>query len=154
MLIVDPFVASIGGTLGASSVTAYIESAAGAAEGARTGPHSIFIGLFFLTAIALAPFAGRVTEAAAPPALILVGVLTISQATRINFTILDTAIPAFVSMILIPLIYSIAHGIGYGFVAYALIKLLTGRGCDVRPNMCLVAAASVAYFIAEARLIP
>lgn len=152
ILIVDSIAAAVGGTLGVSSVTAYIESAAGVAEGARTGLHSVFVGLFFLAAILLAPIAGVVPEAATAPALILVGFLMISQATRIDFTKLESAIPAFVILISIPLTYSIAHGIGYGFVAYALIMLLTGKGWHVRPLMYLVAAAFTAYFIAEARL--
>jgi AGZA family xanthine/uracil permease-like MFS transporter len=151
ILIVDSLTASVGGALGVSSVTAYIESAAGVAEGARTGLHSVFVGLFFLAAIVIAPFAGMVPEAATAPALILVGFLMISQATRINFAKVDTAIPAFILLISIPLTYSIAHGIGYGFVAYVLIKLLSGRGWDVRPLMYVVAAAFVAYFIAEAK---
>jgi AGZA family xanthine/uracil permease-like MFS transporter len=147
ILIVDSLAAAIGGTLGASSVTAYIESAAGVAEGARTGLQSVFVGMLFLLAILLAPIAGIVPACATAPALILVGFLMLAQLVRIDLTKLDTAIPAFLTLITIPLTYSIAHGIGFGFVSYVLIKLLTGRPRDVKPLMYFVAAAFLIYFI-------
>ena len=147
ILIVDSLSASIGGLLGASSVTSYIESAAGVAEGARTGLHSVFVGLLFLIAIAAAPLAGLVPAAATAPALILVGFLMISQMARINFNDLPSAIPAFVILLTIPLTYSIAHGIGYGFVAYVAIKLLALRPRDAHPLMYVTAAAFLAYFV-------
>jgi AGZA family xanthine/uracil permease-like MFS transporter len=151
ILIVDSLAASIGGLLGVSSVTAYVESAAGVAEGARTGLHSVFVGLMFFAAIVAAPIAGIVPGAATAPALILVGFYMIAQITRIDFDDLETAIPAFITLITIPLTYSIAHGIGYGFVAFVLIKLLSGKPRDVRPLMYIVAAAFAAYFVAEGR---
>jgi len=152
ILIVDSIAAAIGGALGASSVTAYIESAAGVAEGARTGLHSVIVGCFFIAAIFLAPIAAVVPASATAPALILVGFLIMAQVTRINFADLETAIPAFLILIGIPLTYSIAHGIGYGFVAYVLIKLLRGRPHHVHLLMYLVAAAYAAYFVTEARI--
>jgi AGZA family xanthine/uracil permease-like MFS transporter len=147
ILVVDSLSASIGGLLGASSVTSYIESAAGVAEGARTGLHTVFVGLMFLAAIVAAPFAGVIPPAATAPALILVGFLMMTQAARIDFDDLAAAIPAFVILLTIPLTYSIAHGIGYGFVAYAAIKLLTLRPRDVHPLMYATAAAFLAYFL-------
>jgi len=147
ILIVDSLSASIGGVLGASSVTSYIESAAGVAEGARTGLHSVFVGLFFLLAIVAAPLAGIVPAAATAPALILVGFLMISQMARIDFNDLAISIPAFVILLTIPLTYSIAHGIGYGFVAFVAIKLLTLRPRDVHPLMYVTAAAFLGYFL-------
>jgi AGZA family xanthine/uracil permease-like MFS transporter len=149
ILIVDSLAASIGGLFGASSVTAYIESASGVAEGARTGLHSIFVGLLFFAAIFAAPVAGIVPAAATAPALILVGFLMLAQLVRIDLTKLDTAIPAFVTLITIPLTYSIAHGIGYGFVLFVLIKLVTGKPQQVKPLMYIVAAAFITYFIME-----
>ena len=147
ILVVDSLSASIGGLLGASSVTSYIESAAGVAEGARTGLHSVFVGLFFLAAIVAAPLAGVVPAAATAPALVLVGFLMITQVARVDFADLAGAIPAFVILLTIPLTYSIAHGIGYGFVAFVAIKLLTLRPRDVHPLMYGTAAAFLAYFI-------
>jgi AGZA family xanthine/uracil permease-like MFS transporter len=88
-----------------------------------------------------------VPAAATAPALILVGFLMISQMARINFEDLATAIPAFVILLTIPLTYSIAHGIGYGFVAFVAIKLLTLRWRDVHPLMYATAAAFLAYFV-------
>jgi len=147
LLVVDSISASIGGLLGVSSNTAYIESAAGVAEGARTGLHSVFVGCFFLLAIFLAPVVQIIPPAATAPALILVGFLMMKQATGIDFEKLDTAIPAFITLITIPATFSIAHGVGYGFVAYAAIKLLTARPQDVHPIMYATAAAFAAYFV-------
>ena len=147
ILIVDSISASIGGLLGASSVTSYVESAAGVAEGARTGLHTVFVGLFFLLAIFAAPLAGIVPAAATAPALILVGFLMIAQMANVDFEQLDTAIPAFVILLTIPMTFSISHGIGYGFLALVLIKLLSGKPRDVHPLMWVTAAAFGAYFV-------
>jgi len=147
ILIVDALGASIGGLFGASSVTAYIESAAGVAEGARTGLHTIFVGLFFLLAIFAAPFAGIVPAAATAPALILVGFLMCGEIAMIDFAKLETAIPAFVTMVTLPLTYSISHGIGYGFITFTGLKMLSGKPREVHPLMYAVAAAFAAYFI-------
>jgi AGZA family xanthine/uracil permease-like MFS transporter len=149
ILIVDSLAATIGGMFGASSVTAYIESASGVAEGARTGLHSVFVGLLFFAAIFAAPVFAIVPPAATAPALILVGFLMLEQLFRIDLKKLDTAIPAFVTLITIPLTYSISHGIGYGFVMYVLMKLLTGKPHQVKPLMYIVAGAFVVYFVME-----
>jgi adenine/guanine/hypoxanthine permease len=147
LLIVDSLSAALGGALGASSVTSYIESAAGVAEGARTGLHSVFVGLMFLLAIFAAPIAGVVPSAATAPALILVGFLMAVQITRIDFAKLDTAIPAFITLVTLPFTYSISHGIGYGFITYVAIHVLSGRVRDVHPLMYALAAAFAAYFV-------
>jgi len=146
ILMVDSISAAIGGMLGASSVTSYIESAAGVADGARTGLHSVFVGIFFLLSISMAPLLGIVPAAATAPALILVGFLMISQMAKVNFDDLQTAVPAFLTLIMIPLTYSIAHGIGYGFIAYVAIKLLALKPHHVHPLMYITAAAFAAYF--------
>ena len=140
VLLIDSASASIGGLLGVSSVTSYIESAAGIAEGARTGAHTVIVGILFLVAVFLAPLAGIVPAAATAPALMLVGFLMCGQMTRVDFDQRDTAIPAFITLITIPYTYSIAHGIGYGFIAYVLIKLLTLRGARHSHPMLAVAA--------------
>ncbi len=149
VLVVDSLAASIGGLFGASSVTAYIESASGVAEGARTGLHTVFVGGLFLAAVFLSPLAGVVPAAATAPALILVGFLMLGQLVRIDLTDLETGIPAFVTLITIPLTYSIAHGIGYGFVLFVVTKVLAGKPRQVKPLMYVVAAAFVAYFVTE-----
>jgi AGZA family xanthine/uracil permease-like MFS transporter len=133
ILMIDSISASIGGIFGVSSVTSYIESAAGVAEGARTGLHSVFVGVMFLISIVAAPWAGVVPAVATAPALILVGFLMMSQVARINFDDLATAIPAFVVLLTIPLTWSIAHGIGYGFILYVAMHVLSGRVLRVPP---------------------
>jgi AGZA family xanthine/uracil permease-like MFS transporter len=146
ILVVDSLGAVIGGLLGVSSVTSYIESAAGVAEGARTGLHSVFVGLFFLAAVFLAPLLAVVPAAATAPALMLVGFLMSAQIARIDFADLETAIPAFLTLATLPLTYSISHGIGYGFITYTAIKLLSGKARDLHPLMPALAAAFAAYF--------
>ncbi len=147
ILLVDSASASIGGLLGVSSVTSYIESAAGIAEGARTGLHSVFVGLMFLGCILLAPLAALIPLAATAPALIAVGFLMSAQMTKVDLNRPDTAIPAFITLVMIPFTYSIAHGIGYGFLAYVTIKLLTGRVRELHWLMAAAAALFLAYFV-------
>jgi adenine/guanine/hypoxanthine permease len=149
LLAVDAISASIGGLLGASSVTSYIESAAGVADGARTGLHSVGVGVLFAAAMFFAPIAGIVPAAATAPALIVVGFLMIGAITRIDFARVETAFPAFVTILLVPLTYSIAHGIGGGAICYVLINLLRGRPRDVHPLMYGVAAAFGGYFVMQ-----
>jgi AGZA family xanthine/uracil permease-like MFS transporter len=146
ILGIDALSASIGGLCGASSVTSYIESAAGVAEGARTGFHSVVVAVLFLAAAFVAPLTSVVPQAATAPALIIVGFLMAQQIVRIDFAALDTAIPAFLTMLLIPFTYSISHGIGFGFVTYVVIKILERRFAQVHPVMYVVAAAFAIYF--------
>lgn len=149
LLSVDALSASIGGWLGASSVTSYVESAAGVSDGARTGLHSVTVGVLFAATILLAPIAGIVPPAATAPALIIVGFLMASSLTRIDFTNSDTALPAFVTMLLVPLTYSIAHGIGFGAICFVALAILRGRAATVHPLMYGVAAAFAAFFVFE-----
>jgi AGZA family xanthine/uracil permease-like MFS transporter len=146
VLAVDSASAAIGGLFGVSSVTSYVESAAGVAEGARTGLHSVAVGVLFALAIFAAPVAGIVPAAATAPALIAVGFLMFQQITRIDFRRLDSAIPAFVLLVTIPFTFSISHGIGYGFITYVAIKLLSRRARELHPLMVGSAALFAAYF--------
>jgi AGZA family xanthine/uracil permease-like MFS transporter len=146
ILGIDALSAALGGWFGASSVTSYIESAAGAAEGARTGLHSVVVAACFGLAVFAAPVAAIVPAAATAPALILVGFLMTQQITRIDFTAPGTAIPAFVLLITIPFTWSISHGIGYGFVTYVVIQSLAGRWREIHPVMYGTTAAFAAYF--------
>jgi adenine/guanine/hypoxanthine permease len=147
ILAVDAISASIGGLFGASSVTSYIESASGIAEGARTGLHTVCVGILFLLAMFAVPVVAIVPAAATAPALIIVGFMMCGQIVKIDFAKLETAIPAFLILLLIPLTYSISHGIGIGFVAYVAIRLLAGHARDVHPLMYATALAFVAFFI-------
>jgi AGZA family xanthine/uracil permease-like MFS transporter len=149
ILAVDAVSASIGGLFGASSATSYVESAAGVAEGARTGLHSIVVGLLFALAMFAAPVAGIVPAAATAPALIVVGFLMCHQITRIDFRKVETALPAFVLLVTIPFTYSISHGIGYGFITFVAIHLLSGRWRSVHPLMYAATAAFLAFLATE-----
>lgn len=147
ILAVDSLSAAIGGFFGASSVTSYIESAAGVAEGARTGLHSVVVGLLFAAAIFLTPVFSIVPSAATAPALIAVGFLMCRQITRIDFRDLEIALPAFLVLVTIPFTYSISHGIGYGFIAYSAIKLAAGKWREVHPLMYGTTLAFAGYFV-------
>ncbi len=147
MLLVESASASIGGLFGASAVTVYIESAAGVAEGARTGLHTVAVGVLFLLAILAAPVAGIVPAAATAPAMILVGFLMAGEIAHIDFTRLETAIPAFVTMITVPFTYSIAHGVGYGFLTFTGIQVFSGRFREVHLLMYAAAALFAVYFV-------
>jgi AGZA family xanthine/uracil permease-like MFS transporter len=146
VLAIDAIAAIIGGAAGASSATSYIESAAGVTEGARTGLHSVFVGLLFLASMVLAPIATAIPAVATAPALILTGLLMCRDIGRIDVASLDTAIPAFLTVVMVPLTYSISHGIGAGFIAYVAIKLLNGRIRDIHPLMAASAATFVVFF--------
>lgn len=128
-------------------MTAYIESAAGVAEGARTGLHSVLVGLLLLACVFFSPVAAAIPAAATAPALILVGFLMMSQIGRVDFARFETAIPAFIILLCIPLTYSIAHGIGMGFITYVVIMLARGRPGAVHPLMYVVAGAFGAFFL-------
>ncbi len=147
ILAVDAISASIGGWFGVSSVTSYIESAAGVADGARTGLHSVVVGTLFLLAMFATPLIGMLPPAATASALIVVGFLMAEPLPRINFSQADTAIPAFVTVLLIPLTYSISHGIGYGVITFVAIRLLTLRWNEIHPLMYGAAAVFVAAFV-------
>ena len=151
ILIIDSLGAVIGGLFGASSVTSYVESAAGVAEGARTGLHSVVVGLLFAACVFAAPVVGVVPKQATAPALILVGFYMIVQFARVDFAKLETAIPAFITLLTIPLTWSISHGIGYGFITYVVIQIAALRFGAVHPAMYASAAAFAAYFVLEGR---
>lgn len=149
LLVVDSVAASIGGLFGASSVTSYVESAAGVAEGARTGLHSVVVAALFALCAFAAPIAGIVPAAATAPALIAVGFLMCRQLTRVDFAAVETALPAFVIAAAIPFTYSISHGIGYGFITYAAVQLLSGRARSLHPLLIGTAAAFACFFALE-----
>jgi len=139
ILLVDSLGAVSGGLLGCSSVTTYVESAAGVAEGGRTGLTSVVTGCLFLLAIFFTPIVAIVPGYATAPALILVGFLLISGVRSIAWDDITTALPAFLIIIMIPFTFSIAKGIGYGFISFVLLKLLTGKWKEIHPLLALVA---------------
>jgi len=148
VLIVDSLAAVAGGAAGASSATTYIESAAGVAAGARTGLASVVTGACFLLALFFAPVAGVVPPQATAPALIVVGYLMIGIVRDIPFLELEEGFPALLTLAVMPFTYSITNGIGAGFISYCFIKLVRGRGAEVRPIMYVAALAFAIYFLA------
>ncbi|MEU4834444.1 NCS2 family permease [Streptosporangium sp. NPDC023615] len=146
ILLVDSIGAAAGGAASVSSNTTYIESAAGVGEGARTGLASVVTGVLFLLAIFISPLVAVVPYEAAAPALVVVGFLMMTAIREIDFSDYGIAIPAFLTIVLMPFTYSIATGIGAGFVTYVLIKAVTGRAREVHPLMWIVAGLFVIYF--------
>jgi AGZA family xanthine/uracil permease-like MFS transporter len=146
ILVVDSVAAAAGGAASVSSNTSYIESASGVGEGARTGLASVVTGVLFLLATIFAPVVEIIPNEAAVPALVLVGFLMMQQVKNIDWDDLEIAIPAFLTIALMPFTYSISVGIGAGFIAYVLIKLVRGKVAQVHPLMWLVAVLFVVYF--------
>jgi AGZA family xanthine/uracil permease-like MFS transporter len=147
ILVVDSLAAAAGGAGGVSSNTSYIESASGVGEGARTGLASVVTGLLFLVSILVTPLVRIIPNEAAVPALILVGFLMMQQVQNIDWNDLEIAIPAFLTIILMPFTYSITVGIGAGFVSYVLIKIVLGKSRAVHPMMWVTAGLFVVYFL-------
>ncbi len=127
MLFTDAIATIIGALAGTSTVTSYVESAAGVEAGGRTGLTAVVTGLLFLAAMFVAPFAQLVPLAATAPALVLVGALMMMPLAEVAWDDPDSAIPAFLTLIMIPLTFSIANGLAFGITAHALLKLLRGR---------------------------
>ncbi|GAA2400114.1 NCS2 family permease [Nonomuraea africana] len=146
ILLVDSIGAAAGGAGSVSSNTTYIESAAGVAEGARTGLASVVTGVLFLLAIFVAPLVAVVPYEAAAPALVVVGFMMMTTVREIDWNDFDIAIPAFLTIVLMPFTYSISNGIGAGFVSYVLIQVVKGRSRNVHPLMWVVAGLFVVYF--------
>ncbi|MEU8380560.1 NCS2 family permease [Streptosporangium sp. NPDC048865] len=146
ILLVDSIGAAAGGAGSVSSNTTYIESAAGVGEGARTGLASVVTGVLFLLAIFVSPLVAIVPYEAAAPALVVVGFLMMTAIREIDFTDYEISIPAFLTIVLMPFTYSIATGIGAGFVTFVLIKAVKGKAREVHPLMWTVAGLFVVYF--------
>ncbi|NLG22351.1 MAG: NCS2 family permease [Actinomycetales bacterium] len=146
ILIVDSIAAAAGGAASVSSNTSYIESAAGVGEGARTGFASVVTGALFLLATFLAPLVSIVPYEAATPALVVVGYLMMRQVKEINWDDLEIAFPAFLTIVLMPFTYSITVGIGAGFLAFVLLKVVRGKARAVHPLMWLIAVLFLVYF--------
>lgn len=130
-LIADAAATCCGALIGTSTVTTFAESSTGIAEGARTGLSSMVVGVLFLASVFLAPAAGIIPAAATAPALIIVGVLTMRSVVSIPWDDMECAVPAFLTIGVMPFAYSISDGIAFGFISYCLIKLVRGKGRQV-----------------------
>jgi adenine/guanine/hypoxanthine permease len=146
-LISDSIATISGAVLGTSTTTSYIESTAGVAAGARTGFASLVTAALFILSIFFFPLLSVVTTAVTAPALIIVGVLMVSSLGKIDWTKFEIAVPAFLTMIAMPLSYSIATGIAIGFIFYPITMLVKGRKKEVHPIMYLFFVIFVLYFI-------
>ena len=147
VLMVDSVAAVVGGLAGVSSNTTYIESAAGVADGGRTGFASVVTGVLFLLAICPgASLAGIIPSQATAPALVLVGYLMFTQVKDIDVADVDEGLPALLTMILMPLTYDITVGIGAGFVSWVLIKVARGKLGDIHPLMWVVSIGFLVFF--------
>jgi AGZA family xanthine/uracil permease-like MFS transporter len=147
ILIVDSVAAAAGGAAGISSNTSYIESAAGVAEGGRTGFASVVTGLLFLGAILLTPLAILVPFVATGPVLVFVGFLMVSLIKDIDFSDIEEGLPALLGLILMPLTFSITVGIGAAFITHVLVKVVRGKLTTIHPLLWAVAIAFVIFFM-------
>ncbi len=146
VLLIDSLAAAAGGAAGASSATTYIESAAGAAAGGRTGLTSVVTGLLFALSLFIAPLAGVVPPQATGAVLVLVGFLMMRDIGALPWDDATEAIPAFLTLGVMPFTYSITDGIGAGFISYCVLKLLRGRSAELHPLLVVTAIAFLVYF--------
>jgi len=146
-LLADALGTVFGAAVGTSTVTSYIESAAGVEEGGRTGLASVVTAVCFLLALFAVPLVGLIPAAAVAPALIIVGILMMGSIYQIDFKNYSEAIPCFLTIIVMPLTYSITNGIAVGFLSYAMIKLLSGKGKEVHPIMYVLAVLFGIFFV-------
>lgn len=147
ILIVDSAAAAVGGLVGASSITTFVESASGAADGGRTGLSSVVAGVLFIVAAFFSPLISVVSSAATCGALVFVGYLMMSEVTEIDWSDLLEGLPAFLIVAGVPLTYSISNGIGFGFIAYVVVAAVTGQLKKVKPLMWVAAFAFLVYFL-------
>jgi AGZA family xanthine/uracil permease-like MFS transporter len=146
-MLADAIATVTGAIFGTSTVTTYVESTAGVSEGGRTGLTSMVVAALFVVSIVLFPIIGLVPTAATAPVLIIVGVMMVSSLKGIEWGDMEEAIPAFMTVVMMPFAYSISDGIGLGFIFYCLVKLVAGKGNKVSPILYGVAALFVLRYI-------
>jgi AGZA family xanthine/uracil permease-like MFS transporter len=149
VLVVDAAGTVLGAALGTSTIVAYIESAAGIAAGGRTGLTAVVAGSLFFIALLFSPLIGMIGNylPITAPALIIVGAMMMSNAAQIDWDDASESVPAFLTLIGIPLAYSIADGLALGFISYPVLKILTGRGRQIGKVSYAIAALLVIYFV-------
>ncbi|HWQ33077.1 MAG TPA: NCS2 family permease [Blastocatellia bacterium] len=146
-LLADSIATIVGSLFGTSTVVTYIESATGVSEGGRTGLVAVVVAFLFMLATFLSPLAGAIPPIATAPALIIVGALMMRSVVSIRWDDVTEAIPALLTMLAMPLTFSIANGLALGFIFYPLLKLLTGRGREASPLVYLLAALFVLRYV-------
>jgi len=146
-LFADAVGTTVGAILGTSTVTTYVESAAGVAEGGKTGLTAFTAAILFLLALFLSPLFLMIPGAATAPVLVIVGLFMMSPIKEVDFDDYTEAIPAFLTIIMMPLTYSIAEGIMFGMLSYIVLKALTGKAKDVHPVTYIVGILFILKYI-------
>ena len=146
-MMADAIATTAGAVMGTSTVTTYVESTAGVSEGGRTGLTSMVTGALFLLAMLFAPVVGLIPGAATAPVLIIVGVMMVASLKDIHWGDFSEALPCFVTVVMMPFAYSIADGIGLGFIFYALVKLFTGKFKEVHPVLLVFALLFLVRYV-------
>ena len=147
ILLSDSSAMLFGAVVGTSPVTSYIESAAGVAVGGRTGLTSVVVGILFLATLFFAPLVQAIPTAATAPALILIGALMMGALAEIDWSDPGEAIPAFLTVLIIPLTYSIANGLAFGITSHAILKLVRGQAHAADWLVYVLAALCIARFV-------
>ena len=147
ILLIDGLAASLGGATSSSSNTTYIESASGIGEGGRTGLTSVVTGVLFALAMFLSPIAGVIPAEATAPALVIVGALMLSQVVGIEWDDIGIALPALLTILVMPATYSITNGVGFGIISYVVIAVLRGKPWSVHPLLYICTALFIWYFV-------
>ncbi|MCX7911016.1 MAG: NCS2 family permease, partial [Endomicrobia bacterium] len=145
VLICDSIGTMLGALFGTSTVTTYIESAAGISEGGKTGLTAITTGILFLISLFFWPLATAIPKEATAPALVVVGLMMLEPMLKINFEDITESLPAFLAFIIMPFTYSIAHGLIFGIISYTLLKILTGKFKEISPVMLILSIIFVIY---------
>ena len=145
LLVIDAGASMLGAALGTSTITSYIESAAGIEQGGRTGLTALVTALCFVLALLFVPVVGIVPEYATAPALVMVGLFMMKEIKRIDFNNTEEALPAFIIVVMIALSYNISTGLAFGFLSFVLMKLVSGKGRDVKPTMWVIALLSLLF---------
>ncbi|HAN43306.1 MAG TPA: guanine permease, partial [Sphaerochaeta sp.] len=149
-LFADALGTTVGAMLGTSTVTTFVESASGVAEGGRTGLTALTVAVLFLLSLFLEPLFGSIPSAATAPALIIVGVMMITPVSDIEWTEYTESIPAFLTMLFMVCAYSISDGIMFGILSYVILKSCTGKIKEIKVTTWVVAALFVAKIIFKA----
>ncbi len=146
-LLADSGAIFAGSLLGTSSTTAYIESASGVQAGGRTGLTAVTVAALFLACLMISPLAGVVPAYATAPALLFVACLMLRELTEVNWNDTTEVVPAAITALIMPLTYSIANGLAFGFITYAVLKLFTGKAREVHPMVWIIGGVFLFKFI-------
>ncbi|MEN3013827.1 MAG: NCS2 family permease [Endomicrobiia bacterium] len=147
VLICDSIATMLGAIFGTSTVTTYIESAAGISEGGKTGVTAVTVGILFLLSLFFWPLASAIPKEATAPALVIVGLMMLEPVLKINFEDITEVLPAFLTMIIMPFTYSIANGLIFGILSYTLLKIFSGKFKEISPTMWILSSIFIVYLL-------